>query len=233
MEDAVEWLPKGKSRQKQPHLILVDFNTTGEIYCKQKDAVLKPEGLKESLLCQDCETRIVQSEKYARECLYGSEPIKKHTRPFKSVRRFRERRGLVIREGADIRWVDYDRFKLFQTSIIWRACVAKGNAFKHVRAPADSVERMRCALLGGKIDEHLVPCAMELLEATNGSNLGMFSFPVAEDNIVCFVMGGYSWYFYVGGNAPTEIILRKSGYLFIKVSDIDRFYTPDSMLQKH
>jgi hypothetical protein len=143
------------------------------------------------------------------------------------------RRGKVLREGHDVRWVDYERLKRFQISIIWRACVAKGNAFKAVQASVPTMERMRLALLIGRFDEDLVPCAMELLDEPTGANFGVVGVvpsPVAKDSIVQFVMGGYRWTFYLNGSFPTEIVLRKSGLLLVKVSDIDCFYTPGEML---
>jgi hypothetical protein len=92
------------------------------------------------------------------------------------------------------------------------------------------MERMRLALLSGRFDEDLVPCAMELLDEPTGANLGIVTSPVTKDGMVQFVMGGYRWTFYLNGSFPTEIVLRKSGLLLVKVSDIDCFYTPDEML---
>jgi len=230
LKECEDWIEKGKSRQKQPHLTLVDYDTADEIYCQQKGNVLKKEGLREYLLCEDCEKRMKIGEDYARVCLYGAGPVKQHTRPAKSVRRYRTRRGKILREGYDVRWVDFEKFKRFQISVIWRACAAKGKAFKKAQASNSTMERMRLALLSGKFDEDLVPCAMELLEDPNRASVGIFAPPFGDRKIVFFIMGGYKWHFYVDGNAPIEIILRTSGFMLVKVSDIDCLYTPDETL---
>ncbi len=130
-----------------------------------------------------------------------------------------------------MRWVDYEKLKQFQIGTIWRACVANGNAFKNVQATAATTEQMRLGLLSGKLDECLVPCAMEFLDGLTSENFGVVSFPFEHNKIVRFIMGGYQWHFFMDGNAPTEIILRKNGYMIIKVLDIARLYTPDDMLQ--
>jgi hypothetical protein len=233
LKQVEEQIPTGKHSQSQPHLSLIDWETTGRIYCKQKGNVLMQEGFKEYLLCEDCEKILKVGEDYAKECLYGRGPIRKHTQPYRSHRRYRyvTQRKQVIREGLDMRWVDYEKFKQFQIGTIWRACVANGNAFKNVQATAATTEQMRLGLLSGKLDECLVPCAMEFLDGLTSENFGVVSFPFEHNKIVRFIMGGYQWHFFMDGNAPTEIILRKNGYMIIKVLDIARLYTPDDMLQ--
>src|SRR6266498_4219954 len=121
-----------------------------------------------------------------------------------------------LREGYDQRWVDYDKFKRFQISVIWRACVAKGKAFKEAQASNATLERTRLALLNGNFDEDLVPCAMEFLDEESGANLGIFALPFGDGNVVCLIMGGYKWHFYCSGKAPIELILRKNGFMLIK-----------------
>jgi hypothetical protein len=228
---AEDWIPTGKSGQEQPYLTLVDHQTTKQVYSSQRGNALKELELKEYLLCEACERVIQEGEDYAIECLYGSAPIKSHTRPAKSIRYYTMRRGMVLRGGYDNRWVDYPKFKLFQIGLIWRACVSKGKVYAAVDASDHDKERMRQALLNRKFNEDLSPCVMELLEGTDGPNVDMVAIPVAMDGNVQFIMGGYKWHFYLDGNAPTAFILRKSGFLRVGVSDIERFRTPDEMLR--
>ena len=67
-------------------------------------------GYREPLLCQECETKLSKWETYARAILTGGKPLK------------------YWREDSItwIRGIDYQRFKLFQLSILWRAGVATG-----------------------------------------------------------------------------------------------------------
>lgn len=232
LKESEDWIEKGESRQKHPHLTLVDFKTATEVYSHQRGKVLKKEGLIEYLLCEECEKRLKVGEDYARFCLFGREHVKKHPAAAKTLLRYRARRGKVVREGFEVRWVDYEQLKQFQIGIIWRACVANGPAFRCVEAADATRERMRLALLGGALDEDLVPCAVERLYNSTDASLGIISLPVAGDKRVNLVMGGYRWHFYMDGNAPPEVVLRKSGRLLVRISDIDCFYTPDDMFRE-
>src|ERR1039458_4659463 len=114
LKEVEEGIPKGKSGQKQPHIRLINFQTTQEIYCHQKETAYKKEGLKESLLCWDCEQKLADGEKYVRHALYGSKPIKEHTNATRCRVWHRHSNGKVFMEGIEIRWVDFARFKQFQ-----------------------------------------------------------------------------------------------------------------------
>lgn len=227
LKEAEDRIERGDSRQKQPHLTRVDFETTKAIYCHQKGNVVKFEGLAEYLLCDDCERLIAVGEDYARTHLFATASSKT---TIKTVLSYRVRAGKVLREGYEVRWVDYTRLKHLQIGIIWRACIASGKAFKEANADASLLERMRLALLSGKLDEDLVPCVMERVWCPPGISPGIQA-PCADGNVVYLVMGGYRWRFFMDGNAPRGAVLRTDGRLLVVIIDIERLFTPDYMLQ--
>lgn len=88
----------------------------------------------EHLLCADCERAIGEYEKYGLALLRGSErsKIQKHT------------------EAVTFRAHDYRRFKLFLTSLLWRAAVSKQSYFSKVILLDKCKEEARVSLFKGK-----------------------------------------------------------------------------------
>jgi hypothetical protein len=91
----------------------------------------KQKGLREPLLCDDCEQRLSVPEGYARELFFGLLPVKvERTEHF------------VYLSG-----LDYRLLKLFQLSILWRAGASTLPDFEQVRLGphADCLRRMLLA----------------------------------------------------------------------------------------
>ena len=226
LKEVEEGIPKGKSGQKQPHIRTFDFKTLQEISCHQKETAYKKEGLKECLLCLDCEQRLGGGEKYVRRVLYGSKPIKEHTHATRYTVRDRHQNGNVFKEGHEIRWVEFERFKQFQLGVIWKACVAKGNFFKEVTAPARTIESMRKSILSGIYDEQLAPCVMKRLHDPTGAIMKFIGWPKSDSSLsgrINIVMGGYIWDYFVKGNVDRRFALQKHGKLAIQIVDIKEF----------
>lgn len=94
---------------------------------------LRQKGLKEKLLCGDCENRISKWEGYARWVIYS---------PGKSEQVKSVRTRVVLYEN-----VEYDKFKLFQMSLLWRMSVSKLKQFSEVRLGRRHQETMRRMIL--------------------------------------------------------------------------------------
>jgi hypothetical protein len=97
-------------------------------------------GLRESMLCLDCETKLSVWEGYARSVFAGA---------------------IQLRYGQDgtLTWLydlDYRRFKLFLMSILWRAGVAKGPFWEHVKLGphAEILRGMLCEERPGEPDQY-------------------------------------------------------------------------------
>lgn len=75
------------------------------------------------ILCADCDNKIIgQLESYASSIFYGGNlPVK--------IENFVKPDGL---EFTQVKGVDYNKFKLFLLSLLWRASISKRDFFKNV-----------------------------------------------------------------------------------------------------
>jgi len=147
-------------------------------------------GLRERLLCDDCETKLSVWEGYARNLLSGDI-------------------GTTSKRSGDLVWVygaDYAPFKLFQLSILWRAGVSSLPIFSRVQLGPHQ-ERLRARLLAGspgKPTEY--GCALYALTTPEGIDRGLIVQPTLAkiDGVHAyhFVFGGLIWLYFVSSHAP-------------------------------
>ena len=98
---------------------------------KNKKRGTRPKGIYEKLLCRECEQRLGKWEGYARNVFCGNDPRVK-------VQDFQDR--LVI-SG-----LQYDPFKLFQMSLIWRASITNRPELHRINL-GPHAERLRKMLI--------------------------------------------------------------------------------------
>lgn len=115
---------KIKQAQGSGQLVLMDDSEAAPTTRSQ-------ESWTEDLLCGECEQRISRYEKYGLELL-------------------RERRNVVSPAGVTIHGHRYDEFKLFLTSLLWRAAVSRQEVFSKVILPGSCEEVARVSLLSGR-----------------------------------------------------------------------------------
>ena len=140
-------------------------------------------GIREPLLCQECETKISRYERYAA-------PITK---------------AIALRlQISDIKTVttisvDYAQFKLFQMSLIWRASISIHPMFASVDL-GDNAERLRRLIYEGKPGEpHEFGCMILGLPATRVLHRMIWSPAKDElDGEPCIRLqtGALLWYFF-------------------------------------
>lgn len=111
------------------------------------------ESWREYLLCADCEQVIAENEKYGLDLLRGSDGSKTYRHS----------------EGVTFRAHDYRRFKLFLTSLLWRAAVSKQAYFSKVILPDDCKEEARASLRSGRPLGHL-RLGCKLLQLTDDTS---------------------------------------------------------------
>ena len=178
----------------------------------QKDW-MEQKGLREHLLCDDCETKISRFEDYGRRVLKGGAEFK-----------FQREGSTVIVEG-----LDYRRFKLFQLSILWRAGVSTLDLFQHVQlGPFE--ETLRNMVLDeqpGKQEDF--GCVMFGLKNGIDTIADLIVQPVrtrSDDGHCCyrFVFGGFQWVFFVSSKPKTGTysvgFLQESGCLCFVVKSV-------------
>lgn len=90
-------------------------------------------GLREKLLCHECEQLFARWEHYANETFIHSNGLM----------------PVNVPEGVVLKGLDYTRFKLFLLSILWRMSVSSLDVFAEVKLGNLHEETLRVALLNG------------------------------------------------------------------------------------
>lgn len=92
-----------------------------------------------NILCKDCETKLSQLERYPNNNFYS-----------KSYRISKENFEHVTNsDGGNIircKNIDYDKFKLFLESLIWRASISSHQLFKNFKLLSQEEEKLRNSL---------------------------------------------------------------------------------------
>ena len=116
-----------KSLYDDKHKIKVISNYQNKLPPIQK-------GLRELLLCKDCEEHLNEYEKYFNHAWFRNNIIP----------------DCLSDELYTISGLDYQRFKLFHISILWRACIASREEFNRVNLTKEHEERLRQLILSNK-----------------------------------------------------------------------------------
>lgn len=187
-----------------------------------KNDLLKQVGVKERLLCVECEGKFSRWEAYARRFLYGTSPgkiekidpgIPDHVNP-----------NPVI-EGARRVRAEYKPFKLFLLSLLWRVSVSETLFCRPVNIGRFEKNLRRMLLNenpGGQFD---YPCMLTDLRLPNSTMMDYIERPssgfVDGIDIVRLIMGGYIWWFMYSGapkSSPyTETFMNDNGDFLVLI----------------
>jgi hypothetical protein len=145
-------------------------------------------GLREKLLCRNCEARFSEYERYASTAFDGKET----ETPLDGV--------LIIKD------VDYNKFKLFLLSILWRSSVSSLDFFSQVSlGPHENkIREMILSNDPGPSDKYgVIPFAL-IDDSTIRSDLIMQPSRTKLYGHVGyrFIFGGFMWAFLVSGHLP-------------------------------
>ena len=176
---------------------------------KARPRPTEQKGIREDLLCADCERQISRYERYARGVLFGGVEI------------------IATRndENIEIYNIDYKLFKLFQLSLLWRANVASHRMFSRVnlRRHESAIREMIQRDNPRSYDKY--GCILFGLAGDTGAEFGFIDQPtrVRLESHWCyrFIFGGLVWVFFVSSHQPNQYLrshfLQESGYLRIWV----------------
>lgn len=186
------------------------------------DFELRQKGLKEKLLCSDCENHISKWERYARWVIYSPGKSKQ----VKSVR------GKVVLYQN----IEYEKFKLFQMSLLWRMSLSKLKQFSKVRLGPHE-ERMRRMIFredpGAQDDYGCFMTAIIFDPNDLGRNEQLRRFWLSprcvrtRDGHICYTMfvGGFYYVFVVSRhNIPMgirQLFLNRTNQLPILAACVD------------
>lgn len=169
-------------------------------------------GLREKLLCRDCEDKLNQWETYAANVLFN------HFEG--NIKRLSD--AIVIDN------IEYTKFKLFQISIIWRVGVASIPQFSNVSLGPHE-EKLRVMILEDNPgDYHQYGCLMintsSYFKLTE--KILMAPQPTKFDGHNCymFLMAGLFWVFFVSNHTSVlpyreKLFLKSDGTLPLIVDD--------------
>ena len=156
----------------------------------------KPEqkGIREKLLCSDCENFLGRYEGYWRRVFLGPQ--------VHGV-------GLV---GNKFTGLDYAKLKLLQLSILWRAGISRESFFREVNLGPHE-EKLRQMILNekpGTASEY--PCLMSAITHENQVVDGLIIQPtqIRFESHTCYqlITGGLLWIFFVSSHAPTADVME-------------------------
>ncbi len=178
-----------------------------------KHRPIEHKGIRERLLCKQCEGKLSVWEDHVRRVLYGGECIDITTNDPKGI------------ECT----VDYAKFKLFQLSILWRVGISNHDGFSSVMLGAHEgvLRRMLLDETPGRTEAY----GCVILYSTNHTDITsnmihcMGMSKVDGVDCVRLLLGGFFWLFFLSESAidprQKELFLQESGYLRILRTDKD------------
>lgn len=177
--------------------------------------IIQQKGLREYLLCENCESIFSKYERYMSQSFYYKKNII-----------FHEDDKVLIAEN-----VDYKLMKLFQLSILWRASVSDLEIFNNVNLGPHE-ERVRFMLLNetpGKDYEYgCIQFAIIMDDSKTAEGLIMppIHFREKSTSHYRFTFGGLIWVFIVSSHTKLfhskNLFLLESGRLIIHKKPIEK-----------
>jgi hypothetical protein len=171
--------------------------------------IFEQKGIREKLLCFDCEQYFSQLEDYASKVFYGGVEVE-----------FKNDTNKILIEG-----IDYTKFKLFQLSLLWRAIVSTVRLFSEVRVEQSHEEKLRKMLINKNPGEYyeygcsIIGLLMEGKRLADEMILKPESLRVDGHRCCRFILGGCIWLFVVSKHSKyfygREFFLSKDGKLII------------------
>jgi len=165
-------------------------------------------GLRERLLCSRCEGQFATYEKYVREIIFGGTEL------------------LISQQdnALHINECDYEKLKLFQLSILWRAGIANGKDFENVNlGPHEEIiHKMLFDRRPGLSTDY--GCMMSLLLDDDGQLFkGIIVAPekIKKHGFYCyrFIFSGCGWIFVVSSKSENfeekDRFLKEDGTLIL------------------
>lgn len=169
---------------------------------------IEQKGIREQLLCGECESLLSKYEKYAAETIYaknkGNKTFIKNASETEDLKYF-------LYEYEGFSYVD---FKQFLISILWRVCIS--NTYS-VKLDSESLEKMRRSLYENtplKVDEF--GCLVQILFYKKGERAGGFILEPFQTNngdreLINILIDGLMFSFYLNSeNLPPD---TKSNFL--------------------
>jgi hypothetical protein len=189
---------------------------------------IEQKGIRENLLCEDCELLLSKYERYAAETIYGKNLGNKAF--ISSASETEDKQYFLYNyEGFD-----YKSFKLFMMSILWRVLVSK--TYETPEVSDEIVERLRVAILNEDALEYDdFGCLLQIIFYKKGERAGGFILsPFITNNngneVLNILIDGMMYSFYLN----SKILSKEKKENFLKIDGsmriIGRVITKDAGL---
>jgi len=159
-----------------------------------RDPAMLQKGIREQLLCIECEGKLSEHERYMSQILSGDLEVK--------VSRTEK---LVILEG-----LNYKQFRLFGLSVLWRASVSSHHMFEKVKLGPHEELLRRMILSGDAGKPERYPFVLVIIIHENQVQGDLIVEPIKTRSnghyAYIFVFGGLAWVFLVSKHKPPSVI---------------------------
>lgn len=178
-------------------------------------------GIRETLLCDDCEQLFSPWEKYVREVFYGG--VEKGI--------YHDREKVILQN------INYTSFKLFQLSVLWRSSVASDGFFSRINLGPHE-EKIRRMILSNNPGEPYRYCCIMIMITDESKPIDSLiiqpeSIKHEGHRIYRFIFGSMMWLYFVSSHTDRlphkELFINRAGNVIIykrgmeKVEFIRRF----------
>jgi phage pi2 protein 07 len=180
---------------------------------------------REYLLCANCEKKLNRYETYICNVLYNS-------------KKFYDKDGEIVK----VYNIDYNKFKLFQLSILWRGSVTSSPVFENGKINIGDEENIRQMLLNENPgDEFEYGCRMFGLLLNGKMEIQFMMNPaymfIDNYKIVYYTFGGFRWNFIVSKmskRVPKDLYsITINGELIYKLVDMMNIPDISDIFKKH
>lgn len=162
-------------------------------------------GFRQKMLCRNCEDKLNQWETYVSKVMFGGAEIC-----------FEKLQDAILVQN-----VGYEKFKLFQLSLIWRAGVSKLPQFSNVNLGPHE-EKLRCMIINenpGRPSDY--GCFMLLTPSYFDLTSQMMMLPqetrFGDHRCYMFLMAGLTWVFFVSSHTAQ---LPQKEKMFLRLDNI-------------
>jgi len=171
-------------------------------------------GIREKLLCEDCEQLISRWEKYVCDVFFGGVEIKiSHDR-----------------EKVVLQNIDYVKFKLFQLSILWRSSVATHRFFSMINLGHHEEKIRRMILKNDPGEPHKYGCIMMMIidesKPVDSLILQPEFLKYEAHRLYRFTFGSMMWLYFVSSHtvyfAHKNMFMNESGEVIVFKRKMER-----------
>lgn len=174
-------------------------------------------GIKERLLCEDCEQKFSRFEDYVKKVIYGGCELTFHN--------LSNRIWLVS-------GLDYKKFKLFQLSILWKSSISSQEFYESVKLGVKHESQIRQMLLDqdpGPPEKYACTLISVIYEDNVVGDFMVNPTYVKQDGhrVYRFIFGGFAWAYFVSSHSISDqvrkFVVNQDGEMIVRALEMQKF----------